>query len=61
MAISKQHKAKTVSREREAEQPVGMQPPASVTLNEVDKYNWQALQKMFTTALNPVHLQNVTG
>ena len=60
MAFNKQQKVKTVSKEREAEQPVGMQPPESVTINEVDEYNWQALQQSFT-ALNPIHLQSVTS
>ena len=60
MAIDKQHKIKTVSKEREAEQPFWIQLPASITINEVDEYNWQALQQMFATAINPIHLQSVT-
>ena len=47
--------------EREAEQPFGIQLPASVAINEVDEYNQQALHQMFATALNPIHLQSVTG
>ena len=35
--------------------------PASVAINEVDEYNWQALQQMYATALNPIQLQSVTG
>ena len=61
MATDKQHKKKTVSKEREAEQPFGIQMPASVAINEVDEYNQQAVQQMFATALNPIHLQSVTG
>ena len=61
MAIDKQHKAKTVSEEKEAEKPFEIHLPASVATIEVDEYNRQALQQMFVTALNPIHLQSVTG
>ena len=61
MAIDKQHKAKTVSDEKEAERPFEINLPASVATNEVDEYYRQALQQMFETALNPIHLQSVTG
>ena len=61
MATDKQHKTKTVFKEREAEQPFKIQLPASVAIYEVDEYNRQALQQMFATALNPIHLQIVTG
>ena len=61
MTIDKQHKAKTVSKEKEAQQPFEIHEPASVATNEVDEYNQKALQQMFLTALNPIHLQSVTG
>ena len=61
MAIDKQHKAKTFSEEKEAERPFEINLPASVATIEVDEYNWQALQQMFVTALNPIQLQSVTG
>ena len=35
--------------------------PASVGTIEVDEYNRQALQQMFVTALNLIHLKSVTG
>ena len=60
MAIDKQHKAKTVFKEEEAEQPFEIHLPASIATNEVDEYNRQALQQMFATALNPIHLHSVT-
>ena len=56
MATDKQHNTKTVSKEREAEQPFEIQLPASIEINEVDEYNQQALQQMFATALNPIQL-----
>ena len=61
MAIYKQHKAKTVSKEEEAEQPFKIHLPASVATNKVDEYNRQALQQIFARALNPIHLQSVTN
>ena len=61
MAIDKRHMAKTVSEEKEAERPFEFNLPASVATIEVDEYNRQALQQMFVTALNPIHLQSVTG
>ena len=61
MAIDKRPKAKTVSEEKEAEQPFQINLPASVATIEVDEYNRQAIQQMFVTALNPIHLQSVTG
>ena len=42
MAIDKQHKAKTVSKEKEAEQPFLIHLTARVATNEVDEYNRQA-------------------
>ena len=60
MPIDKQYKAKTVSKEKEAEQPLIIHLPASVATNKVDEYNAQALQQMFATALNPIQLQSVT-
>ena len=61
MAIDKQNKAKIVSEEKEAKRPFEINLPASVATIEVDEYNRQALQQMFVTALNPIHLQSVTG
>ena len=61
MAIDKRNKAKKVSEEKETERPFEINSPASVGTIEVDEYNRQALQQMFDTALNPIHLQSVTG
>ena len=61
MAIDKRNKAKKVSEKKEAKWPFEINLPASIGTFKVDEYNRQALQQMFETALNPIHLQSVTG
>ena len=61
MAIDMRNKAKKVFEKKIAEGPSEINSPASVGTIEVDEYNRQALQQMFETALNPIHLQSVTG